>query len=348
MSSPGTEKCALEGCPNIVKWADTKFCSKTCMGIASRAPAPPERTCPYCRNPFRHKVNAFCSRRCAYLSKRKEKKPCAVPGCTNMTKNVNARFCSRACQLIGTAARKKGACANCGNPIGSGTRFCSRQCSSAARAARGATQRTRTCPQCKTRFVIKRLNKPTTYCSVKCYSRAKHEAATKTCAQCGTKFIDWIGGRKYCSKKCFGLSMRVGPRTHTCPGCGAPFQTRRRHSIKYCTPECAARNASRHRRKRPLSQKCAHCGNDYEPKRWGQKLQKKWGSGWSKFCSRVCADRGRRKRYDLFGASLTVNELAELAHVTINIMRLRLQRGSAEDAFLGVARRRMTKRTETL
>lgn len=335
MSSPGTEKCAIDGCQNIVKRAGKKFCSQTCMGLAMRTAAP-ERTCPYCRKPFKHKVNTFCSSQCAHRAQRKEKKQCEAPGCSNMTKQVRARFCSRACQLIGTAARKKGQCEKCGQPITTGTRFCSRQCAAAAKAARGATQRTRTCPQCKKAFVIERRNRPTTYCSVKCYSRAKHDAATKTCARCGEPFLDWIGARTYCNKTCAGLARRAAPRTHTCPGCGATFQTRRQHNIKYCTPECAALYAHRHRRTRPLSQKCAQCGNDYDPKTVTQKK----GGGWSKFCSRECAALAHRKRYDLFGANLTVNELAELAHVSVNTIRQRLIRPgrSIEDAICGAAR----------
>lgn len=136
------------------------FCSRDC---ASHTQTNPNRDCAHCANPFKPsrlsniycsnacsagartkmrvcaqcgkerkgKAQKFCSRACAFLAQRKERKNCESCG-TQLT-SLTARFCSQICYGKHTSA-KRPPCKVCGKAINHRSKgYCSPECARIAR-----------------------------------------------------------------------------------------------------------------------------------------------------------------------------------------------------------------------
>ena len=96
----------------------------------------------------------------------------------------------------------------------------------------------------------------------------------KPCATCGELFQPKTSREKYCSEKC-----KRG--TAVCVGCGKEFLKTKGTTGLYCSPACWYEAPGKHTFP---EQACLVCGKMFFPTHKGQK-----------YCSRDCADVGRRK-----------------------------------------------------
>lgn len=143
-----------------IKRGGTKYCSRDC---ASKAQTCPDRDCAHCANPFKPsrisnlycsnscsagartklrvcaqcgkerkgKAQKFCSRACAHLAQRKERKNCE--SCGQQLTSLTARFCSQLCYGKHTSAQRP-PCRVCGKEINRrSVGYCSRECANVVR-----------------------------------------------------------------------------------------------------------------------------------------------------------------------------------------------------------------------
>ena len=106
---------------------------------------------------------------------------------------------------------------------------------------------------------------------------------SKICPQCKKEFQADSSRRKYCSKSCASASL-MNKKLITCPICGKSLLVRNTH--KYCSKACA--NVARQGVKLhpPIIKVCPVCNSQFEA------LRKNYI-----FCSRKCADIGKRKSH---------------------------------------------------
>lgn len=103
-----------------------------------------------------------------------------------------------------------------------------------------------TCQQCQKTF--KRSNKTAKYCSKLCYGVSIRKGEDRECPVCHATFHvpRWrlaLGKGIYCSKSCYGVSMRTGEKRE-CPACGDVFYHQRwRGGGEYCSPWCEKESA---------------------------------------------------------------------------------------------------------
>ncbi len=108
------------------------------------------------------------------------------------------------------------------------------------------------------------------YCSRRC----QYGHIDVVCQRCGKTFAATPKrNRKFCSVECKNGSLKK-----VCKTCGKAFTSSPSQNASYCCVACkheGARNKSKH---------CAACGKLFHPRRHNS------------FCSRACAQRGRRRR----------------------------------------------------
>lgn len=109
------------------------------------------------------------------------------------------------------------------------------------------------------------------YCSRRC----QYGHVDVVCQRCGKTFAATPKrNRKFCSVQC-----KNGTLTKVCKACGRVFKSSPSQDASFCSIPCkheGARNKAKH---------CAACGKKFHPRRRN-----------ILFCSRACAQRGRRRR----------------------------------------------------
>lgn len=143
----------------------------------------------------------------------------------------------------------------------------------------------RVCKGCGERAVFRSDKK---YCSIRCWYKngRKQNLTLKSCGHCEKGFWSYSClERKFCSKRCYGASKRLGRRK--CIGCRKIFEPWNSKQ-KYCSIRCAARYKVKTGRAKQRC--CSQCGGIFR----GYRKPKKTGK---LFCSMVCYGRYLREEY---------------------------------------------------
>lgn len=102
------------------------------------------------------------------------------------------------------------------------------------------------------------------------------------CETCGVTFFgSRTRKRRFCSNKCFGVSVTVPKATIICKECGGEFEKRDRGTNEYCSLQCHQDS----RRKYPKNAICANCGKVFKPK----------NSTVAKYCCITCVGKQHMK-----------------------------------------------------
>lgn len=162
----------------------------------------------------------FCSRECAYASRRREgyernKRQCMQCGAEFRARARGAKYCSQRCMGDHKVIHQPMPCEECGKAFKPQlvkntrhgkclTRFCSMTCAGANKRRRTAERRTRECANCGRVFAP--ADGRTRNCSRECGSKARIDALPElTCESCGSKFRRPARNGKWprcCSMKC--------------------------------------------------------------------------------------------------------------------------------------------------
>lgn len=135
---------------------------------------------------------------------------------------------------------------------------------------------TKICEICKKEFIT--FNKDAMFCSRNCYNIYKNSLTPKIkCVNCGIEFkttkVDLDRGRKYCSKKCFGIaSIKIDKTPKICENCGNEFIANkisaiRANTIKFCSRECYHEHKKDNpidRSKQDIIHNCKYCGKSFK------------------------------------------------------------------------------------
>lgn len=98
-----------------------------------------------------------------------------------------------------------------------------------------------------------------TYCSHKCYTKAKRKSSFQTCTYCGEQFYPHPRGQTFCSDTCRLNSLASKRVTKVCPGCNNSFTVKPATAYRYtfCSVECRAIS------KGGKYIKCKRCGKQF-------------------------------------------------------------------------------------
>lgn len=148
----------------------------------------------------------------------------------------------------------------------------------------------KTCPGCRSEFVVPPSQQHLVCCSRACrakYAEERRNARVQICPVCGDSFMPAKGKtRTYCSRQCAGIEKRDRPRgsagwiDKTCPVCGTVFQVppSRAHVIccstecgyerlrglpKNLTPEARSRIVGRPKTSKDVTRTCPTCGTEF-------------------------------------------------------------------------------------
>jgi hypothetical protein len=144
------------------------------------------------------------------------------------------------------------------------------------------------CPTCGKRFnnkVCRKDGKQNTYCSNKCYLKARwgeENKVTGKCPTCGKEYESYLSdNKKYCSSICYWEKSR---NISICITCNKKFESCNYERKKYCSRECYD-----NRPKKFKTYICAFCGMKFN-----RKLNGKTNN---KFCSIKCMRDSRSVNY---------------------------------------------------
>ncbi len=102
------------------------------------------------------------------------------------------------------------------------------------------------------------------------------------CKTCGKDFIGArIKNPRFCSNKCYGVSISKPKEVLICKTCGNNFLKRDSGTNEYCSNQCIADD----KRVRPKSAICINCGTEFEPS----------PSSVGKYCSNICVGKHHTK-----------------------------------------------------
>lgn len=162
------------------------------------------RNCTICSKAFgsTKRSQKFCSRRCAASAQKKEARPCFK--CGNPTKTRRAKYC-HAC-AVRPQVTPLIHCLYCREQFRPrrNQQFCGRECHKLS-----LRMSLPSCKNCGEQIPWRRGGKSRQFCSFRCCCDYKIKRRTGSCEICGSSFHRRSGNNRFCSRKCFGLSIRV-------------------------------------------------------------------------------------------------------------------------------------------
>jgi len=172
-------------------------------------------------------------------------------------------------------------------------RFCSWQCAANHRSNIDAKKNAKICPICKNKFISKSLNGKirTVYCSRKCYGKTlKVPKKNLICIHCKKKFQrlpSLVSKNNYCSVKCFSNENLIGKTNYIRKKKGIYIHCKTCNVKFYITQYYIGK-------KKYCSRKCTHIGRQrLQPKQCKQcKKTFKPDHKTRIFCSKKCTNKG--------------------------------------------------------
>lgn len=202
------------------------YCSNRCRYEAVRSASAAKRkprSCPRCGSTAVKAGNKYCSYSCSVADSKRPPAPCVQQcgqsnclhsrpclRCSEVFKprDFQSKYCSRQCA---GSAKVKRLCAHCGLCAvpSNNKKYCSKACTPLANAKRKRSPKP--CAQCGTEF--KPSNAASKYCSMRCSADSQVMVANVNCRTCGVEYRPQRrkAGNLYCSRKCYGISLR---KTH--------------------------------------------------------------------------------------------------------------------------------------